>query len=614
MLSKRDATGVLNPMILRVNSAPNLASLSLWVESEANSEAGSELDFGGITDIHPITTNLPTEHGTDTPDAQERQREHREGANDNSAAATQAEGRRRVQKASNSYSYNSNPYGLSEAAVLSLVQYADDRRRSNTAHGATTTPTTITTTPNLLLPDQNRHTRRQQRHNRTHTHTSNGLLSSQAAQMSLRSPQASSRPCSPLSSSASSLALASSLSLGASSFLSRSASSFNLESLARGAEETVVPKRVVQQMNKLSLESQTTSLFRAAVSNSRRQSFDELRVQIASDLHIEMFEKERCKPISVQFDQIIVPSAPILALAGDIGCPGTPEGLELYKRFILKQAKQFDHVLVLAGNHEFYINSFYAPKLTVDQIKARIQDVCDLRPNVHFLDRRSLEFGNVRIVGCTLWTDIPEPNRRDCESTVKDYHVVYVVDEAKAKEAGVGPSSDGLGERRDDGITILDANSGADDGLCYIEESEDDELPVRPLRSKDTTKWHREDVEFIKQEVTEAAKLRQRCLVITHHAPTFKHTSNPTFVKSPIRFAFSTPLESMFFSSDLSHPYYAIHTWVSGHTHWSCDQVIDGVRVVSNQYGYTGNSESLYRAAFVVAVGSDPPQRHGGIR
>jgi hypothetical protein len=131
-------------------------------------------------------------------------------------------------------------------------------------------------------------------------------------------------------------------------------------------------------------------------------------------------------------------------------------------------------------------------------------------------------------------------------------------------------------------------------------------------------------------------------LVLTHHAPTARDTSNPCFADSSIRTAFSTPLEYMMDyrgDSDCS----AIHTWISGtasqsieaashsitqhhiaprqhhtapwqhvlfswrvniamvhealflfsgHTHWSTDQYLNGVHVVSNQYGHNLLSSS----------------------
>jgi hypothetical protein len=46
----------------------------------------------------------------------------------------------------------------------------------------------------------------------------------------------------------------------------------------------------------------------------------------------------------------------------------------------------------------------------------------------------------------------------------------------------------------------------------------------------------------------------------------------------------------------------SIHTWAFGHTHHSCDVVVGGTHVVSNQRGYDSESVRRYSTAFVVEV------------
>ena len=48
-------------------------------------------------------------------------------------------------------------------------------------------------------------------------------------------------------------------------------------------------------------------------------------VQIASDLHLEFFSKLDETEYEVKFSELITPSAPILALLGDISALGTPD-------------------------------------------------------------------------------------------------------------------------------------------------------------------------------------------------------------------------------------------------------------------------------------------------
>ena len=62
-------------------------------------------------------------------------------------------------------------------------------------------------------------------------------------------------------------------------------------------------------------------------------------IQIVSDIHLETVK-----------NFAIIPKAPYLALLGDIGDPGSSRYLE----FMREQARQFQKVFVLIGNHSCY--------------------------------------------------------------------------------------------------------------------------------------------------------------------------------------------------------------------------------------------------------------------
>jgi hypothetical protein len=101
--------------------------------------------------------------------------------------------------------------------------------------------------------------------------------------------------------------------------------------------------------------------------------------QYFSDLHLE-----RCYRVPL-FTQI----ADHLILAGDIGHPQC----ELYQDFIQRCAKQYEHVFMVYGNHEWDRGSPvpYQAKLPV---------------NVHLLENRvyTVVERRLSILGCTLWT------------------------------------------------------------------------------------------------------------------------------------------------------------------------------------------------------------------
>ena len=108
-----------------------------------------------------------------------------------------------------------------------------------------------------------------------------------------------------------------------------------------------------------------------------------MRIQYASDLHIEFGSRPLCKE-DIKGD--------VLVLAGDIA--GKPKKLLQYLHSLAGRAP----ILYVMGNHEFYGHDF-AMDLW------RYQKAVESQTGVHFLENRSLEIGGVRYLGCTLWSD-----------------------------------------------------------------------------------------------------------------------------------------------------------------------------------------------------------------
>lgn len=94
----------------------------------------------------------------------------------------------------------------------------------------------------------------------------------------------------------------------------------------------------------------------------------------------------------------------VLVLAGDIGYPLNHDGKtnKLFIEFLLRLKKRFAHVLMVAGNHEYYSGDIR----TVDQA---LQEICKLAGCV-FLQRSIWIHPQTGVVfcGCTLWSKINE--------------------------------------------------------------------------------------------------------------------------------------------------------------------------------------------------------------
>ncbi|SAK49336.1 phosphoesterase [Caballeronia pedi] len=107
-------------------------------------------------------------------------------------------------------------------------------------------------------------------------------------------------------------------------------------------------------------------------------------VQVASDLHLELL----ASPFPVE--TLIRPAhgADVLVLAGDIASGAN--AIELFADWPVP-------VILVAGNHEFYHRDFAT---TLAQLRERADGT-----SVPFLEQDAADFGGVRFLGCTLWTD-----------------------------------------------------------------------------------------------------------------------------------------------------------------------------------------------------------------
>lgn len=161
-------------------------------------------------------------------------------------------------------------------------------------------------------------------------------------------------------------------------------------------------------------------------------------------------------------DEMIVPKAPFLILAGDIGCPGTFLGEPFLREFLHKQSQRFRYVFFIAGNHEYYsdLSSSTGIHMTVPDVHNLMKQICSSFPNVVLLDRKAALIGDVRLVGATLWTDVSVEHASVIEEFVSDYKRMH-----------------------------LPAHSKSPFGA------------TRKMEVNDARAWHQHDVGFLKEQV-----------------------------------------------------------------------------------------------------------------
>lgn len=256
-----------------------------------------------------------------------------------------------------------------------------------------------------------------------------------------------------------------------------------------------------------------------------------LEIQIVSDIHAEFWAKKE------KFG-FIKPSAPILALLGDICCCGSDDDFEIFKRFIYEVLPLYDHILFVTGNHEYYFNppkKNIAPTAsnTIEGIDIKIKKFFkETSEKLHFLNNSTTKLTSGKntylIVGSTLWTWIPEDQRENVQSSMNDYNYVYTLD----------------------GKT------------------------VRKITSTDIANRHLKSYKYIKFQITKAKKLGYSVIVLTHHKP----YKSATFDATTLDVAYESDMSSIIVPP--------VTLWAYGHTHVADSTFIGKTLLYSNPKGY----------------------------
>lgn len=267
------------------------------------------------------------------------------------------------------------------------------------------------------------------------------------------------------------------------------------------------------------------------------------RFQILSDLHLE---------VGQQYSSFEFPAtAPYLILAGDIG---RLIDYKSYLEFLTRQTERYEKAFLVLGNHEFYGLTFTAAVSEAE----RLVDEPSLKGKLVLLNRTRYdipEFPEITILGCTLWSNVPEEAREAVSSKVKDFQ--------KIEEWTV-----------DNHNNAFDLDSA----------------------------WLKKQVAAIGKgnKYLPQGQSKKSILVVTHHAPSEQETASPNHVGSAWSSAFATDLLA-------DGTWDGVHTWVFGHTHYTTEFEKSGVKVVSNQRGYvlpgvmgneTGNKSDVKKRKF----------------
>lgn len=241
------------------------------------------------------------------------------------------------------------------------------------------------------------------------------------------------------------------------------------------------------------------------------------KFQLISDIHLE-FLKGNYPDIK--------PVAPNLILAGDI-CP--IQRRELLEPFLQDVSEKFENIIYVPGNHEYYSGRrFYKEKWDIEYFPE----------NVYFLDNDTVTIDGVKIIGTTLWTNIPEDKMWSIMYRMNDYMNIFI-----RKHVRLSPQN--------------------------------------------TVDWHKEALEFLEKEV------EPNCVVVTHHAPLdiLKDEDEKDWVDSAY---YATDVPDMLIALS--------SVWCYGHTHKAKNIEYLTSNIVSNPMGYNDESNTGYDPEFTFVV------------
>jgi predicted phosphodiesterase len=272
-----------------------------------------------------------------------------------------------------------------------------------------------------------------------------------------------------------------------------------------------------------------------------------MKISICSDVHLEFGD----------LDFKNTESAQVLILSGDIcvardiaqrdpyGVLGPEYRSNRYHEFFQRCADRFEQVIYIVGNHEHYHHDFAK---TIPHIK----DVLSYLPNLHVMEKESLDISNVTFLAGTLWTDM---NREDPDTLhgIRNYMNDFRCITNSAKETHF---RDG-------------------DGKFHTR--------VSKFTPEDTVEEHKAMLEFVSSSI--AAHPDRQYVVVGHHSPSRLSTAAQYVDERMVNGAYSSDLDQFI----LDRP--QIRLWTHGHTHHEFDYLIGTTRVVCNPRGYAGHEQ-----------------------
>jgi 3',5'-cyclic AMP phosphodiesterase CpdA len=245
-----------------------------------------------------------------------------------------------------------------------------------------------------------------------------------------------------------------------------------------------------------------------------------MKIQYASDLHLEFAENK-----SFIEHGGLEPAGDVLVLAGDVSYLGDRK---MWKRpFWDWCAEHYGETFVVPGNHEFYGGFDIGRTMAGYEL--------EVRPNVHYLNNRSVVLEDTELFLTTLWTKIDPTRLWTVQQGMNDYRY--------------------------------------------------GKLNGRRFSANDVDNLHQQCREWLSQAL--AVSSARHKVVVTHHCPTMRREFNG-YPGGALNSAFQVDLDAFIETSGVEY-------WIYGHTHYTggSGMKIGGTTLLCNQLGYVFQDEQL---------------------
>ena len=241
-----------------------------------------------------------------------------------------------------------------------------------------------------------------------------------------------------------------------------------------------------------------------------------MKIKYFSDIHTE-FAPFNCEAVS----------GDVLLVAGDYGL-GAKAWTYVDDFEILSE--NFNHVIYVLGNHEFYNSSLIRAR---EKIRENLLHL----DNVHILEDEYVEIDGVRFIGSTCWTNLHDVIARiSAKQYMNDYRIIRTGNAAFPYKRKITP----------------------EDLIAINKKSSD----------------------YIFSHITD------KTVVITHHAPSTMSAA-PQYRNDSLWLAYANEFEQLI---DKHKPL----AWVHGHMHTTSEYMLYDTLVLCNPRGYVPEHTNSY--------------------